>query len=835
LAKSLSSGLGQAAEKLSKSNDPASWIEDNFYIPETRNDPDLRGLMRLQDYQRDAIREALSKDENGLYKYSIIVWSDIKKSAKSSIAAAVVQYGLEHTEWGEYYIIANDLKQADSRVAHYLRRSIQLNADKSTKYSTRGYKITSQNGSFAEAIPIDPSGEAGSNADGIFFSELWGANEEQKHIMWCLDQDSDVLTRKGWKKGVELTRLDEVAVYNYGKIEWEHPRSVFIEHYTGKMHLYEHKNFSLMCTPDHRLYGRYSYAGMKSGRYDTFGVMRSNVLRESGYGYYHPVLTADPVAGEIDIPKYIYIAKTKFKPEKYIPWDKWASFMGLYLTEGSTDTFRGVPCHVKISQLREPHPQRYDRIREILEDVFGDWLNVNKRDGFSIGSTELAKITKKFGTTWQKRIPRTIIESPPDVLEKFLEGFWLGDGSNPIKSGTKTYCCASEGLADDLQEILFRLGYRSSKRPHEKYWRVSQILGSFDVSVSKKSWQEVDYSGKVWCPVVSTGLFIARREGRPFVTGNSEMTLSPTKYGKSFRWVESYAGFIEESKLLYSLYETGVKRGQLLWPDRLYPVTGGAPAPLELYVNRDARMLCLWNTQPRCPWQTPEYYQSESQVLLPNQFARMHRNQWVASEEVFVPVEWYDACFHGSQDWPTYDHKKHPMIIALDAGVSSDNFGLWMGCRHPASSKDVLTQYVQRWKPPIGGKIDFQGTVENPGPERVLRQLVKEYNVIEIAYDPYQLHDMATRLKQEGLAWFRPFGQGNERLLADSQYRALIRDRRFWHRGEPEMREHVMNANASVDEKNDNKLRIVKRNESSKIDLCITASMGSYEILRLNL
>ena len=497
LANNLTTGLDQAAEKLSTQSDPVAWIEKNFFIPENRNDPVLRGRIKLMDYQKDAIREALSRDQFGNFKYSIIVWSDVKKSAKSTLAAAVVLYRAMHTEWGEFYIIANDLKQADSRVAHYIRRAIQLNPEFEKRTSMRGYRTTMTNGTFIEAIPIDPSGEAGSNADEIVYSELWGANEEQKQTMWA------------------------------------------------------------------------------------------------------------------------------------------------------------------------------------------------------------------------------------------------------------------------------------------------------------------------------------------------ELTMSPTKHGQSFRWVESYAGFTDESKLLYSLYETGVKRGHMLWPDKLYEVTGGAPSPLELYVNEEARMLCLWNTQPRCPWQTPEYYASEAAVLLPNQFARMHRNQWVTSEETFVPAEWYNACFHGSADWPTIP-KKQPMIIALDAATSSDNFGLWMGCRHPSNTEDIMTIFTQRWKPPHGGKIDFIGNEINPGPETVIRRLVKEYNVIEIAYDPYQLHSTAQRMKEEGLAWFRPFSQGADRAIADSQLYSLIRDRRFWHRGEPDLQEHIMNANAKLDE-NGSKMRIVKRTENMKIDLAVCASMGSYELLRLNL
>lgn len=486
------------AKKAEEKADLVTWIKRNFYIPETKNDPQARGRITLQPYQEDVLREALTPDADGRFKYSIIVWSDIKKSAKSTIAAAVNLARAWHAEFGEFYVVANDLKQADSRVANYLRRGVLLNPNMSKKVKMRGYRIEAPSGSFIEAIPIDPSGEAGSNADMITFSELWGANEKEKQDMWA------------------------------------------------------------------------------------------------------------------------------------------------------------------------------------------------------------------------------------------------------------------------------------------------------------------------------------------------EMTIPPTKFGHAFRWIESYAGFTGESNLLYSLYEIGVKRGRLLWPDKLYPVTDGAPTPLELYVNDEAGMLCLWNTQPRCPWQTKEYYAAEQQILTPNQFLRVHRNQWVSSTETLLPMEWFDACRRDPSEWPQYDKKRIPMVIAMDAGVSSDNFGMTLQFRHPVFTEDVCIERARKWEPQPGRKLDFQGTDDNPGPEKVLRQWIKEFNIIQVCYDPYQLHDMATRLKREGLAWFKEFSQGQDRLIADSQLKNLIRDRRIWHRGEPDLREHLQNADAKVDSE-DQKLRIVKRAEQLKVDLAVCASMGSHEVLRLNL
>ncbi len=820
--------IGEQTKRSEGRKDLVDWIKRNFYIPETKHDPVLKGRIGLQKYQEDVLREILTTDENGNYKYSIVVWSDIKKSGKSTIAAAVNFAIATHSEFGELYVIANDLKQADSRVAHYLRRNIQLNDKHKKSCKMTGYKIVVPSGSYIEAIPIDPSGEAGSNADMITFSELWGANETAKQNMWCLDEETDVLTFDGWKKGIDLTHDDYIAAYRNGYVEWEKPENIFKSDFDGELHLYEHRIFSIACTSKHRLYGGYTFSGANDEKGKNF-VMTSEELRNSKYSYYHPVTTPLYVSHSPENPPGVWLKRTKFHEPLYIPFKKWAAFLGLYLTEGSTSDYRGKPCHVKISQLREPHPEKYDEIHSILVDIFGDWVKVSKRDGFKISSTELAAITKKFGKTFEKRVPREIIHADREILDIFLHSYILGDG-HIKKDGSFQITCASKGMADDLQEIAFRRGIRSSVRPHQKWWRVNLTTGNVQVSIHKSNWKLKKYKGKVWCPTVSSGLFVARREGRPFVTGNSEMTIPPTKYGKAFRWVESYAGFAGESNLLYSLYDLGVKQGEMLWPDRLYPVTDGEPAPLEVYVNKKAGMICLWNTKPRCPWQTKEYYQSEASILEDNQFQRMHRNQWVTSTETFLPMEWYDACKRS--EYPEIP-KDHPVVIAMDASVSGDSFGMWMGCRHPKEPEHVVKLQSMLWVPK-GNKIDYQGTEENPGPELMLRRWIKDYNVICVAYDPFQLHDMAGRLRKEGLAWFFSFNQVSLRLLADSQMKDLIRDRRYWHRGEPFDREHFQNADAKIDTES-TRIRIVKRAENLKVDLAVTASMGSYMVMRLNL
>lgn len=455
-------------------SDPARWIAQNFYIPETH------GAITLAPYQIACLREALRRDENGQYKYSLVVWSDIKKSAKSSIAAAVGLWVAYNVEWASIKVIANDLKQADSRVSYYMRRAITLNQvmKSSATVNTSGYsiKVPGQH-SMIEAVPIDPKGEAGGNDDAVIYSELWGANSKAAQQLW------------------------------------------------------------------------------------------------------------------------------------------------------------------------------------------------------------------------------------------------------------------------------------------------------------------------------------------------TETTLSPTKYGQSFRWVETYAGYTGQSPILENLYEQGVNKGRRI--DLSFD--GHDLSDLEVYVNDAARLFCLWNTKPRLAWQSPEYYAQEAAVLLPSEFERVHRNQWVSSQDTFVPLEWWDAC--GGDVKPL--DRDDPIVIGLDAAVSNDSFAVI------AVSRDddlVSVRYARRWLPPHGGEIDFNE------PEAEIRRLCDEYNVVEIDYDPYQLHSTASRLRQELNVRFKPFSQAGDRLIADKQLYDLIRDRRIVHSREPELREHITNADAAKD---GDKLRIVKRADHLKIDLAVALSMASARALKV--
>jgi hypothetical protein len=287
----------------------------------------------------------------------------------------------------------------------------------------------------------------------------------------------------------------------------------------------------------------------------------------------------------------------------------------------------------------------------------------------------------------------------------------------------------------------------------------------------------------------------------------SEMTISPNRFGRSQRWIDTYAGISGESPILEQLYETGVKNGTRI-PNQ----------PYEFYVNPAARMLTVWVTQHHFPWQTPEYYAQEAGQLLPSEYRRMHDNQWADSTEVFIPSEWWDACKVSALT----DLGRRGVIIALDAAVENDCFALVMVS---TTRGKVEVRHVQIWTPQDGEQINFDQV------EDELKRLIKEYNVIEVAYDPYQLASMSQRLG--GLAYWREFSQGAPRLTADKMLYDTIRDRNIQHTGQAQLAEHIQNADRKPTE--NNTCRIVKRVATKKIDACVALSMANDRALYYNL
>lgn len=189
--------------------------------------------------------------------------------------------------------------------------------------------------------------------------------------------------------------------------------------------------------------------------------------------------------------------------------------------------------------------------------------------------------------------------------------------------------------------------------------------------------------------------------------------------------------------------------------------------------------------------------------------------------ERFLPsILWWDACREELPPLTPYE----PLVLAADAGVTNDYFSVVGTTRHPSRRDDVAVRLVEVWRPD-GRPLDFDEI------EARLNAICDQYNVVQIAFDAYQLHQMMTRLGRR--IWTDAFSQQGDRLTADKQLLDLTQSRRIAHDGNAELRQAMDNADRQVDAAS-HKLRIVKRKDALKIDPAVATSMSAFRCLELN-
>jgi hypothetical protein len=251
---------------------------------------------------------------------------------------------------------------------------------------------------------------------------------------------------------------------------------------------------------------------------------------------------------------------------------------------------------------------------------------------------------------------------------------------------------------------------------------------------------------------------------------------------------------------------------------------------VKAYARLNAFLPIFLNWRMR-PGRDDAWYQqvaseAVSSALMMQEYPSTPEEAFSATDaEKFLPsMIWWDAL---RVDVPALD-RYTPIVLAADAGVNNDSFGVTGCSRHWEVERAVANRYTREWKPGRYTPIDFSDV------EAEIRRLCAEFNVIEFTYDPYQLYDMASRLQRDGIVKTKQFNQGADRLESDKQFLDLIMQKRYFHDGNPDLRAHVDHADKKVDTET-RKLRIIKRQEDLKIDLAVSTAMGAYRCLKLPL
>ena len=337
----------------------------------------------------------------------------------------------------------------------------------------------------------------------------------------CLDKNTEVLVRDKWVQVSEYNGIDPIAVYDPVTREafFESPSAWSQFDWNGPMLHFRGRHVDHLVTPSHRL---------------LWGD-RERTAKDVINHKVHPFRHSAP------------LRMLRHRNDEYIVIDEWrdsigriksdelkipimdaANFFGWYVSEGNCDASerRGRIC---ISQNQELHPEHHS---EIVESMKGAGLSpIPRWDQVRASHMGLSTFLKEnFGrTSKEKRIPEWFLEFDEEVLQTFLDAYLKGDGHRYSQWGFSVKT-ASDQLVDDLHILGLRLGLRvqSAERELHPVAGTSYVGSARNVYISTRQTsklhhpvQEIHYEGRVYCPTVSTGFFICRRNGKVVITGNS--------------------------------------------------------------------------------------------------------------------------------------------------------------------------------------------------------------------------------------------------------------------------------------------------------------------------
>ena len=194
------------------------------------------------------------------------------------------------------------------------------------------------------------------------------------------------------------------------------------------------------------------------------------------------------------------------------------------------------------------------------------------------------------------------------------------------------------------------------------------------------------------------------------------------------------------------------------------------------------------------------------------EFRRARLGQWVEqSSEPLIPVEKWRGCARKGVRIPPGSK----VVVAFDGSHNGDSTAIVLA----SVSKKPHFQLVRIWKP--GEEADGQVPVLEV--EETIKDLAREYEVMEVVADPFRWAGMLQSLDRAGIP-VSTFPQDPRRMSpATADFRAAVNGGLLTHADDPEMNTHVIRA--ALEESRQG-LRIVKPTKKEKIDAAICVVMG---------
>lgn len=334
----------------------------------------------------------------------------------------------------------------------------------------------------------------------------------------CLDAETEALTRRGWVKGFDLKMDDQLLTKNAdtGELEWQHPTDLkFYPDYEGPLVEFSSKSMSAVSTPDHRW--------LVTDK--TTGKDVCKLTSEISPAGHHTIHRTGKYFGS-----YVECFSNDF-----------VELAGWFLTDGSCSLIpRKRVQHqprVILCQSERGNPEKVKRIEDLILRM--DILSSKYRQSQGGVVWYLkSSMAKKLHTLFPNRTltPDFLLSLKKEQLHLLLNTMIDGDGCR--SGGEITFACKEKERSDMFQFLCTLCGYASKATWRDmsmytprspKINNIPNMTGYWYVRVLKRDKAQITVSQRreftdkrpIWCPMVPNTYFVARRNEKVYITGNT--------------------------------------------------------------------------------------------------------------------------------------------------------------------------------------------------------------------------------------------------------------------------------------------------------------------------
>ncbi len=378
----------------------------------------------------------------------------------------------------------------------------------------------------------------------------------------CMTPDTEILTNEGWKRFDELNQTETVATLNpkTNEIEYHKPTGYICEPFDGELNCVKKGDVEYEVTPNHNMYAsvvnsltrkKLDLELIQSEKIHgkNFHIKKNGlwVGKEEEY-FILPMLNeyAEIDENESYVDRLISKRKnktliSKYGSDKLIKMDDWLQFFGFWMAEGWTSKTKGLH-QVGIAQIKDNGYLSY--MFDLLVKMGFNPTYTKDKKQLRVFDKKLWDYLSNFGNSFDKYIPREILDLSSRQLGLFLDWFIKGDGHIDKNGRTRAFT-SSPTLANDLQEISLKMGISATITNRGK--RTSVIKGRLikpqhdtltinftkhsSVSKHNKNTPLIrtehqynrHYKGNVYCVEVQNHIIYVRRNGKPMWIGNSHL------------------------------------------------------------------------------------------------------------------------------------------------------------------------------------------------------------------------------------------------------------------------------------------------------------------------